>query len=364
VVIGGVAEQDGRNRAKVKAVKSMGRKIWRTIVTPKLGLVAAVLLTFALGAYLSGALLKPSANASHNGSGTAPAVHRGVKTRARSSAPTKRALGSKRSHASKHGPKAKPTPTPKIGPTPPQPSPTPTSPRHPPSTGPAPSSPPTSSSPAPTPITSVVAGSVSCKYGPDTWSGDASRVGYTVQETQASDGDRSSFAVVLNADKGNTEVVGYPSVQCLTYSGLPKTLTASFDTAPPADSSGLDYEYAFDIWLTTASAASSNNWDNDLELMIWTYVHGQEPLGSVKATLNDGSKAWVSGDNTTGTVSVVLPRNEATGSVDIASIISQLKALGYITSADTGILDVEYGIEAPYGGGQTFRVNGFSVTAG
>lgn len=324
-------------------------------------MAAAVLITFAIGAYLSGALLKPSAEVSHIAPGAAPAVRHSVKTQVKAGGKTKQALHPKRSHGSKHRPKPKP----KIDPTPqPSPSPTPSSPGHGPKTSPAPSSPPTSSSPAPTPITSVVAGSVSCNYGPDTWSGDASKVGYSVQETQASNGDRSSFAVVLNAHKGNTEVVGYPSVQCLTYSGLPKTLTASFDTAPPADSSGLDYEYAFDIWLTTAAAATSNNWDNDLELMIWTYVHGQVPLGSVKATLNDGSKAYVSGDNTTGTVSVVLPSNETSGTVDIASIVSQLKAHGYITSADTGILDVEYGIEAPYGGGQTFKVNGFSVTAG
>jgi hypothetical protein len=82
------------------------------------------------------------------------------------------------------------------------------------------------------------------------------------------------------------------------------------------------------------------------------------------ATLSDGSKVWVSGDNKTGTVWVVLPKNETIGTVDIASIVSKLKSLGYITSADTGILDVEYGIEAPYGGGQTFKVNGFSVRAG
>jgi hypothetical protein len=205
---------------------------------------------------------------------------------------------------------------------------------------------------------------VACNYGPDTWSGDASKVGYSVQETQSSNGHLSSFAVVLNANRGNTEVVGYPSDQCLTYSALPKTLTSHFDVSPPANSSGLDYEYAFDLWLTTASAATSNNWDNDLELMIWTYTHGQVPAGSVVGTLSDGSKVWAAGDSTTGTVSVVLPGNEASGSVDITSIISQLKNLGRITSADTGILDVEYGIEAPYGGGQAFKVNGFSVTAG
>jgi hypothetical protein len=204
---------------------------------------------------------------------------------------------------------------------------------------------------------------VACNYGPDTWSGDASSVGYSVSENSATNGDLASFSVNLNANKGNTEVVGYPSVQCLVYKAIPSTLTSSFDITPPADSSGLDYEYAYDIWLTTASAAAASNWNNDLELMIWTYVNGQQPAGSVAGTLSDGSKVWVRGNNSTGTVSVVLPKNETSGTVDIGSIISQLRADGYITSADTGDLDVEYGIEAPYGGGQTFKVNGFSVTA-
>jgi hypothetical protein len=204
---------------------------------------------------------------------------------------------------------------------------------------------------------------VSCNYGPDTWSGDAGGVGYSVSEKQASNGDLASFSVALNANKGNTEVVGYPSDQCLLYKALPSTFTSSFDVTPPAASSGLDYEYAYDIWLTTASAATSNNWNNKLELMIWTYVNGQVPAGSVVGTLSDGAKIWVRGNNSTGTVSVVLPSNETSGTINIASVISQLKAKGYITSADTGDLDVEYGIEAPYGGGQTFKVNGFSVTA-
>jgi hypothetical protein len=184
-----------------------------------------------------------------------------------------------------------------------------------------------------------------------------------VSENSATDGDLASFSVNINADKGTTEVVGYPSDQCLVYKALPSTLTSSFDITPPADSSGLDYEFAYDIWLTTASAAESANWSGDLELMIWTYVNGQVPAGSKVGTLSDGSQVWVRGDNTTGTVSVVLPQNETSGTVNIASIISQLKADGYISSADTGDLDVEYGIEAPYGGGQTFKVNGFSVTS-
>jgi hypothetical protein len=262
-----------------------------------------------------------------------------------------------------------PNPTP-TSPAPSSPAPSTPAPSSSTPSSPAPSSsatpnPPTSSppAPAPPPITSVPTGNVSCNYDQDTWSGDASSVGYSVKETQATGGNLSSFSVILNAIKGTTEVVGYPSEQCLMYSALPSTLTSSFDVAPPADSSGLDYEYAYDIWLTTASAAKSNNWNNDLELMIWTYVNGQVPAGSVAGTLSDGSKVWTDGNNTTGIVSVVLPKNETLGTVDIASIVSQLKAHSYVTSADTGILDVEYGIEAPYGGGQTFAVRAFSVSA-
>lgn len=224
--------------------------------------------------------------------------------------------------------------------------------------------PPGSSAPISSTITSVPTGNVSCDYGDDTWSGDASIVGYSVTDIQSSDGDLSSFTVALNADPGTTEVVGYPDDQCLIYAALPSSLTSSFDITPPADSSGLDYEYAYDIWLTTAADATNANWNNDLELMIWTYVNGQVPAGSVATTLSDGAQVWVDGNNTTGTVSVVLPQNETIGTINIASIISQLTALGYISTTDNGILDVGYGIEAPYGGGRTFAVNGFSVTTG
>ena len=167
----------------------------------------------------------------------------------------------------------------------------------------------------------------------------------------------------LNANHGTTEVVGYPSDQCLTYSALPHSLTSSYDVTPPAKSSGLDYEFAYDIWLTSASAATSSNWNDDLELMIWTNVNGQRPAGSKVATLSNGSAVWFAGNkgSNNSTVSVVLPSNTTRGTVDIAGIVAQLKARGYIPSSDDGILDVEYGIEAPYGGGNTFAVNAVTV---
>ena len=169
----------------------------------------------------------------------------------------------------------------------------------------------------------------------------------------------------LNANRGTTEVVGYPSDQCLIYSALPGSLASNYSVTPPGNSSGLDYEFAYDIWLTSASAASSNNWNNDLELMIWTYVKGQRPAGSKVAALGDGSAVWFAGTkgNNSSTVSVVLPSNTTSGTVHIASIIAQLKSLGYIPSSDNGILDVEYGIEAPYGGGNAFTVNAVNVAS-
>lgn len=203
---------------------------------------------------------------------------------------------------------------------------------------------------------------VECDYQADTWSGDASSVGYTVNNVSSSNGNPASFSVRLNANGGTTEVVGYPSDQCLLYSALPANLSSAFNVTPPAASNGLDYEFAYDIWLTTASAAQSYDWNNDLELMVWNYVNGQVPAGSIKATLADGSKVWIDGDNSTGIISVVRPSNVTSGSVNISSLVSQLKSLGYVNNAYDGILDVEYGIEAPYGGGQTFTVNSVSLS--
>jgi Glycosyl hydrolase family 12 len=219
---------------------------------------------------------------------------------------------------------------------------------------------PTSSSPPPPP---VAAGSYSCNYQTDTWSGDASSVGYSVQKISSRDGKTASFAVKLNANHGTTEVVGYPSDQCLIYSALPSSLKSSYHVTPPGNSSGLDYEFAYDIWLTSASAARNNNWDNDLELMIWTYNHGQRPAGSRVTSLSDGSAVWFDGNkgSNNSTVSVVLRSNSTSGTIDITGIVAQLKSRGYIPSSDDGILDVEYGIEAPYGGGNTFSVNSLTV---
>ncbi len=210
-------------------------------------------------------------------------------------------------------------------------------------------------------------GNGSCTYETDTWSGDAASVGYTATLVSHSDGNPASFSVRLNANSSNQEVVGYPSVQCLIYAAMPSNLNSSFRITPPT-ANGLNYEYAYDIWLTTTSKAAAGDWSGDLELMIWNYVDGQEPSGywdtpnhTPAATLSDGSKVYTYGSSSTGTVSVVLPSNMTSGNVNIASLVAKLKTLGYVPSGDNGILDVEYGIEGPYGGNQIFTVNSLSL---
>jgi len=207
---------------------------------------------------------------------------------------------------------------------------------------------------------------INCGYRDDTWDpGDAATVGYTITDLSSKNGNPASFSVKLNAKAGTTRVVAYPNVQCILTSLIPSNLTSSFNITPPANSSGLDYEFAYDFWINTATAINSSNpWLGNQEIMIWTYNNGQRPAGSVEGTLSDGSQVWGEGSTTNGVgpVSVVLPHNETSGTVNLSSILSELRSKGYINNADTGIDDVEYGIEAPDGGGQTFTVNSLSVT--
>lgn len=206
---------------------------------------------------------------------------------------------------------------------------------------------------------------VACNYRDNTWDpSDAAALGYTVTDLSSINGNPASFSIKLNAQYTNKRVVAYPDVQCILTENIPSALTSSFNVTLPANSNGLDYEFAYDFWINTATAINSSNpWAGNQEIMIWTYNNGQTPAGSVEGTLSDGSTVYGPGTTTNGVgaVSIVLPHNETSGTVDLASMLSQLRSKGLINSADTGIDDIEYGIEAPYGGGQIFTVKSLSV---
>lgn len=249
------------------------------------------------------------------------------------------------------------SPAPNTSPITPSPSPT--------TTSPSASPPPTGGSSAWfTAGGTVPSGNLQLDYRDNVWSGDAAKVGYTYTDLSSSPAHSTlgNFSTKLNANPSNGEVVAGPDLQGVTYSAIPASLKSSFAVTPPANNTGLDYEYNYDIWLTTAAKATAFDWSSDLELMIWTDTVRQTPAGSKVGTLPDGSAVWVAGNNVDGTVSIVLPQNQTSGTVDITALVSELKAKGYVTSADNGILDVEYGIECPYGGGNTFSVDQFSVT--
>lgn len=201
---------------------------------------------------------------------------------------------------------------------------------------------------------------INCSYRDDTWNGGD---GYTITDLSSKNGNPASFSVKMNADKGNTAVNGYPDVQCIMYSAIPKSEASAYNVTPPASSKGLDYEFAYDIWLTTAAKAKAYNWSGDQELMIWTYTVGAQriPVGSYTGkNLSNGAQIWYGPTSSNKTVTVIEPTNSTSGSVNIYHIVNQLQTDGYVPTTNNGQLDMEYGIEAPYGGGNTFTVNSVS----
>jgi hypothetical protein len=205
-----------------------------------------------------------------------------------------------------------------------------------------------------------------CQYTPHS---TANVNGYTVDTTSSKDGNPASFDVKLNADSTNKNVIGFPADQCLLYSPtMPANLSSSYKITPPTSSTGLDYEYAYDIWINTpANLKSSDMWTGQTEIMYWVYNNGQTPAtgtGGPTKTLADGSKLWICDTTCDGysepIISIVAPSNSTSGTVNIQNLVSEVHSLGYDTP-ETGIIDVEFGIEGPYGGGQTFAVNSFSL---
>lgn len=167
---------------------------------------------------------------------------------------------------------------------------------------------------------------------------------------------------------GGSAVLAYTGTGTGTFTGITLvsgTSTWKLSTGNVATQAGLDYEFAYDIWLTTAAKAKKYIWPGDQELMIWTYTTGIQsnriPVGNYTGkNLSNGANIWYGPTSTNKTVTVIEPTNKTSGYINISSTISQLQADGYVPKTNNGQLDMEYGIEAPYGGGNTFTVNSVS----
>ena len=185
-----------------------------------------------------------------------------------------------------------------------------------------------------------------------------------------------NWNVLASMPAGNTSVVSYPDVRNDYTPGSHPTALSSFPTLATTFSqvdptgTGQDYEWAYDIWLASTSQPS---WQADQEIMLWTDNHGQRPAGNdsgISYTDPGGVKweVWTwAGSNTVSssyqTVSLVRSSNEASGSLDLASVIAWLESSGY-TSTSAGIDQVDYGLEICSTGGTVLQYALTSYTFG
>jgi hypothetical protein len=99
-----------------------------------------------------------------------------------------------------------------------------------------------------------------------------------------------SFYVNAHVTDEGGAVQSYPSSQ-YNFSSPRKisnfsSLTSEFGVEHPPAGPGLDYEFAYDIWLNGYGGNSHT------ELMIWEYNHGQRPAGSKVGTASFGGATW------------------------------------------------------------------------
>ena len=175
----------------------------------------------------------------------------------------------------------------------------------------------------------------------------------------------SHFGVVATAPRGNTAVLSYPSRQDLEYlpiSRLKALLSTYSYTLPSAG----DFEAAYDIWVQPNG--QTQNWDKDIEVMIWTQNHGQTPAGKVVGQAvtqyDQRFTVWLAGGKGKGdsTVTLVLNNPGNSGTMHILSVFRWLIAAGYFP-ARSALLDVENGWEicSTGGGPEQFTMNSYTL---
>jgi Glycosyl hydrolase family 12 len=161
---------------------------------------------------------------------------------------------------------------------------------------------------------------------------------------------------------GNTAVLSYPDVsQLFTDANNNNPAINSFDEIDSSfaikNPTKGDWEAAYDIWV---SGSLPN------EIMVWTYNHGQTPAGSVVGHLTSYGQnftVWATGKSAGDTVSVVLNRNETTGTIHVIDIFRKLSSMGYVNLTKEGLGEIDFGWEICSTGGvfQYFTVTNYNL---
>ena len=182
----------------------------------------------------------------------------------------------------------------------------------------------------------------------------------------------TDWSVTADMPAGNSAVVSYPDTQVnyITTSNTSTPLSdfssimSSYAESGPGSGGGDDYEAAYDIW----AGGGGHNFAN--EIMIWVDNHGQRPSGHQMTTVSiDGVSyaLWHSGlinGHGHNTVSLVLPQDETSGTVNILRVLNWLISNGYVPSG-VGLSQIGFGWEICSTGGvaKTFSLTGYSITS-
>jgi Glycosyl hydrolase family 12 len=183
--------------------------------------------------------------------------------------------------------------------------------------------------------------------------------GYSVTQTQYACSYSDWYVVAtMNNDSGDGAVKTYPNSH-RDFDNAPAVSSLHSVTSTFAESSpdtGI-YEDAYDIWFDNYS----------IELMVWTYNHGQTPGGSEQGSVTLGGQTyqvWQSGSGNSLYVALVADQSMTSGTVDLLSMFQWLVSKGWLSSSAT-LTQVGYGVElvstdnAP----EKFDFSNFSVSA-
>jgi hypothetical protein len=159
----------------------------------------------------------------------------------------------------------------------------------------------------------------------------------------------NSFYVSASVSNEGGAVQSYPSSQ---YSFSPpvkiskfSALTSQFGLKNPPTGQGLDYGFAYDVWINGYGG------NDHTELMIWEYNDGQVPSGSKVGTASfDGSRwvVWKGGNvgRDGGDIVTFVNAPMESGTIDLLDFFDYVAGKGWLSDGKSADLwQVDWGVE-------------------
>jgi hypothetical protein len=160
----------------------------------------------------------------------------------------------------------------------------------------------------------------------------------------------NSFYVSASVTNKGGAVQSYPSSQYTFNSPVEisrfSVLKSDFGVKRPPTGKGLDYEFAYDIWV------NGYNGNHHTELMIWEYNHGQTPAGSKRGTASLAGARWEVwkggrvGKDGGDIVTFVNKVSTESGTLDLRALLRYAATRGWLDGGMSARLwQVDWGVE-------------------